>query len=183
MFRITRRQSLDSFFRYRRKVIKQQSHEGRKSQKKLKEKKKILHQIVNSQHESNKGHLINFTSPTLETEGEALYVFIRATKRSGCLQGKGKYWSGFEDRPRGLPLCSQVREICRPAMCINKRKACVIGGKKTPHFMMPNIINMAGQVSFICGKVQSGTECDIVQQNNAKMFYLFALCHFHKRFL
>ena len=34
------------------------------------------------------------------------------------------------------------------------------------------MINKAGQVSFTCGKVQSGTECDIVQQNNAKMFYL-----------
>ena len=61
-------------------------------------------------------------------------MFIRATKRSGLLQGKGKYWFGLEDRPRGLPLCSQVREICRTAMCINKRKACVTGGKKKKEF-------------------------------------------------
>ena len=57
-------------------------------------------------------------------------MFIRATKRSGRLQGKSKYWSGLEDGPRGLPLCSQVREICWTAMCINKRKARVIGRKK-----------------------------------------------------
>ena len=33
------------------------------------------------------GHLINFTSPILE-RGGALYVFIRATRRSGHLQRK-----------------------------------------------------------------------------------------------
>ena len=63
------------------------------------------------------GHLINFTSPILE-RGGALYVFIRATRRSGRLQSKGntfthlfqdsQYWSALEDRPRSLPLCSQV---------------------------------------------------------------------------
>ena len=94
-------------------------------------------------------HLINFTSPILE-RGEALYVFIRATRRSGRLQSKGttfnslfqdfQYWPGVEDRPRGLPLRSQVlyrvslmacfREICRTAMCIKRKSRHALLEKK-----------------------------------------------------
>ena len=33
--------------------------------------------------------------------------------------------------------------------------------QKKRNFMLPDIINMAGYVSFICGKVWSGTECVI----------------------
>ena len=79
------------------------------------------------------GHLINFTSPVLETGG-ALYVFIRAKRRFRRLQDKGntftqlfqdsQYWSGLEDRPCGLPLKNQV---------LNS--------------MLPNGINKAGYVS------------------------------------